>query len=84
MLRRNINVEVRWTGWQSTAPSRRRVHMKWDSETLRAAACITALREERGDASRSSSDNGTGQVGLDVVTKKIIHVLVGNRFKPPF
>jgi hypothetical protein len=51
---------------------------------LRTAACITALREERGNTSRSSSDNETGQVGLDVVTKKIIHALVGNRFRPPF
>jgi hypothetical protein len=58
--------------------------MKGDSEILRTAACITALREEKGDTSRSSSDNETGQVGLDVVTKKIIHVLVENRFKPLF
>ena len=58
--------------------------MKGDSETPRTAACITALREERGDTSRSSIDNETGKVGLDVVTKKITHVLVGNRFKPPF
>jgi len=45
---------------------------------------LTALPEERGDTSRSSSDNETRQVGLDVVTKKIIPVLVGNRFKRPF
>jgi len=60
MLIRNKNVKVRWTGWQSTASSMRRVHVKGDSETLRTAACITALREERGDTSRSSSDNETG------------------------
>lgn len=43
--------------------------MKGASETLRTAACVTALREEKRDIFRFSSGNETGQVSLDVVTE---------------